>query len=961
VVASVVWSIAWATGPKIPFNIPAGEFSRAIIEFSKQSQLEILYASIDSVADIRTHAVVGELDVSAALTRMLEGTGFTFEFENDRSVLLKREVIANSVELKSAESVLREGRYRGAATAPSSAQVNLEVEEVVVTGSYLHGLREIVSPLVVLGRKEQRYAAYGTVQDVLRTLPFNYGGAPSEEYSVNQNFNRGSGVNLHGLGSGATLVLVNGFRQPVSGIDGDFVDISTVPLSAVDRIEVLPDGSSALYGSDAIAGVVNIILRKNLSGGETMARAGTALGGGNEIKVSQLLGDQWSRGEWLFAYQYEERSALAGAERDYAASADKRPFGGTDQRSTSGSPGNILDPGTMQPLFAIPRGQDGRALTAAELLPNQVNFQDQIKWRDLLPDRVAHSAYLSASQRLGDHLELFGEARYNQRRIAAVERPYEQLLWVPATNPFFVDPFGNAPGVLVAYNFSREFGPIEDTGVTETYTGAAGLKADITDQWHATLSGFHGAESMHWEGRNLVDFDVLDDKLASTDRNTAFNPFGDGTGNSDATLAAIRRIQREEAVSNIDTVNLVVDGTLPDFFSLTPRLALGLDSRRESLRRIDDARYDRRISAAFGEVSIPLATRLDFSLAARAEKYSDFGSTYNPKVGLHWTVNQSFRFRGTWGTSFRAPSLIDLYDHSQDRVLLAPIADARSLIGYTTALIRVGSNPDLQEETASTWTVGIDVAPLSIPGLKFSSTYYEIDNRDQTWHYRPNITLDSMLAEDQWAPLVTWNPSQQQINALCASPLFLHSTGSCLATAPGVILDIRARNLSTTKVDGIDFELRQTLQTKHGNFNVGFTGSYLLGFEQALTRAAPSVDLTGTQGNPPKLRLRSVGEWYQHGQEQPGFGGSIAVDYLDGSRDRENPTVRSVPAWVTFDAQLNYRTSKIDAWPGDVELTLNAVNVFDSDPPFVNRLEGYDPVNAKPYGRVVSLEVQKNW
>ncbi len=130
-------------------------------------------------------------------------------------------------------------------------------------------------------------------------------------------------MNLRGLGTGATLVLVNGRRQPYSGTEADFVDLSGIPWSAVDRIEVLPDGASALYGSDAIAGVVNVIMRKDLDGAETQVRFGTAPGGAEERLVAQLFGTRWNSGNVLFAYQFSDRGALDASARAYTATSDK--------------------------------------------------------------------------------------------------------------------------------------------------------------------------------------------------------------------------------------------------------------------------------------------------------------------------------------------------------------------------------------------------------------------------------------------------------------------------------------------------------------------------------------------------------------------------------------------------------------------------------------------------------------
>src|SRR5262249_10020509 len=149
--------------------------------------------------------------------------------------------------------------------------------------------------------------------------------------------------------------------------NGDFVDVSNIPLAAVDRIEILPDGASALYGSDAIAGVVNIIMKDHFDGAETQARFGGTPGGRNDVTVSQLLGTHWGSGNVMLVYQYQNSTELAAAARGYAANADKRPYGGADYRSYFTDPGNILDPNTQQPLYGIPANPSGAPLVASQL------------------------------------------------------------------------------------------------------------------------------------------------------------------------------------------------------------------------------------------------------------------------------------------------------------------------------------------------------------------------------------------------------------------------------------------------------------------------------------------------------------------------------------------------------------------------------------------------------------------
>jgi len=960
----LAFSSVFAADSKIRLNIPAGSLADGISALGYQAHIFVYYGSTTDplkAVNLRVQSVVGDFDLTEALTRMLEGTGLTFQFDSPRGVLIMP--IAEPAPSSIHETSSPRPQPAAADSKPD------DPPEVVVTGSFIRGLDAITAPLIVVGQNEKKQAAYGTVQDVLRTLPLNFGGGAGEDFSSNQNFSRGSGINLRGLGNGATLVLVDGRRQPASGIAGDFVDVSTIPWSAVDRIEIVADGASALYGSDAIAGVVNIIMRQDLSGvAESQARLGAALGGGNEKLMAQTLGHHWDGGKWLATYQYSERTGLAASERSYAGNADKRPLGGSDLRTYFSNPGNILDPFTLQPVFAIPAGQNGRPLTPGELLPGRVNLYNQMATIDLLPDRKNHSIYFTGSQKLAERLDLFVDARYNLRKISATERPYTQLIAVPSTNPFFIDPLGGSY-VVVAYNFLNEFGPILDAADTTSYTGTLGLKLKMSDGWQTTLSGYYGREEMRWKGYNLVDPVAILNKIGDPDPAIAFNPFAWGSNTSATTLEAIRYTQIEHAISGIKTLNLTADGPLPALPAGIPKLALGFDQRLESLFRSESqtrdtslsGEYERKVEAAFAELSVPLLKRLNLSLATRYETYSDFGNTFNLKAGLRWAANDSLRFRSSWGSSFRAPTLVDLYDPSLDAAALAPIADPHSPSGHSLVLLEQGRNPNLHEETARTWTAGVDLAPHAMPGLTLTSTYYMINYDNRTWRIQPPLTLESLLADQEWASLVTRHPPRSEIEGICRSPIFQGSSADCLASSPDLILDLRVRNLSATAVKGIDLEFKQALQTDYGRFNFGLNGSYVLSFEQAVTRTAPAVDIAGTVLSPSRLRFRGTTDWNRRGHDQPGWGASLSANYYSSSKDSSSPLADRIAASATFDAQLNYRTSEGIGGLSNIQLTLNAIDVFNQSPPFINREQGYDPANAKPYGRVISLTMEKAW
>lgn len=980
IAAAVFSNSTWAAGPTVAFHIPAGHAPQTLRQFYLQSQVRVLYLA-DAVKGVQTQAVSGELEVSDALAQMLQGTGLSYEFEGGYSAVIKR---ATDVAAAPYTATTPSSRGEGPnipVPPPSDTGGQTKVEEVLVTGSLIHGVFDITSPLVAVDRKEMKRTGYATVQDAVQVLPLAATVTRGEVVGGVGNYSLGAGINLRGLGDGATLVLVNGRRQPVAGATGDFVDVSHIPWSMVDHIEVLPDGGSALYGSDAIAGVANIILRHDVESAETQLRYGMAPGGGEELLAAQLVGHRWENGRWLAGYQYYERTSLAAADRDYTANADKRSLGGRDHRSVRSNPGNILDPQTLQPVFAIPRGQDGTSLGPSDLLPGVINYRNQFADIELLPDKQAHNFYFAASQDLRERLELFAEGRYGQRDIRQRRLTDREgtLLFVPATNPFFVDPFGGAPFVVVGYDFSNELGPYSVDGRTRNYLGTLGLKAAFNNSWRTSLSASYGAEELRWTDSGGVNLNALNAALADPDPATAFNPFGDGSQTSLATIDSIRAVNQLDTRSEIASIELMADGPLLDLPSGIGKAAIGAEYREESLS-VDirnetfgqasiPAQFRRKIAAIFTELAVPLigsatdsraAPRLELSLAGRYEQYDDFGHTYNPKIGLRWMPLAFVKLRASWGTSFRAPNLVDL-DDMRNVSGLVPFADPRSPNGLANTLVLQGGNPDLKEERATTWTAGLDLAPPALPGFQLSLTGYSIDYEDQVSQPGPRNPFEILFEEAQWAPVITRNPSQSQIDAICASPQFLGNPSQCRTTPPSVIVDIRKHNLAMTRVKGLDLMLNQSFDTNVGPFNIQVNGTHVFHFKRAFTQTAPVVDAIDTAYNPLALRLRGTVEWHRHAAHEPGFGVNLTANYTGGYQDGDSPLRHSVDAWTTLDLGLSYRTEKRGGWTDDTEFALNAVNVLDEDPPFVDREWGYDFFNAQPTGRVLGAYVSKKW
>ncbi|MHB8814917.1 MAG: TonB-dependent receptor domain-containing protein [Steroidobacteraceae bacterium] len=969
----LVLTEAWADDPVAHFDLPSEPLPQALIDFYHQSGVEPGFASTPQIDNTKSNPVSGEMSSSAALGLLLKGTGYTYRFDT-----------ANSVDVIPLEEPV-EGKKPAVArraTAPATRRKMDEqgegrLEQVNVTGSLIHGVQDAVAPLIYLKQQQLAMADFPTVEDALYSQPIISLTGPREDLGIDANYQYGAGLDLRGLGVGATLVLVNGQRQPLSGLNGDFVDVSTIPLSAVKRIEVLPDGASAIYGSDAIAGVVNVIMRNSFEGAESQVRYGSAIGGRRDMMASQLLGTDWSGGHAMLAYQYSDESPLAAAERPYAANADKTPYGGSNYDSYYSYPGNILNPATMLPEYGTPAARNGQMLTAAALIPS-INLENQFAGLQLFPEVTANELYATAAQDLNERLQVFFEGRFAERNALESYLPDAALLIVPPSNPFYVNPFSGAPYTLVAYSFARDYGPSIFSAGSQVYAGTAGSKLQIGETWQATLSESYGRQSLRSNEYNQVDQAALAAYLADPNPATAFDPFGN---TNPGTLEAIKRDYPLHAVSTIEYTRLVADGSLFSMPAGDAKLALGIERREESLSHdVSDPlnpaeetipqSYARHITSLFSQLALPLigdpanlraVPRLELNVAGRYEHYSDFGSTFNPTFRIRWIPVDALKLRASWGRSFRAPTLDNLYDTSANAAGEVVLADPRSPSGRSLVLVEQGSNPNLKQETAKTWTAGIDFELPFLVGSTFSLTYYSIAYDGRIAQPGANNPFAILTDEAEWAAVITRNPTPAQIQAVCNSPYYQGSVSSCLASSPAAIIDGRLANLSATKTTGLDVEVHDSFSGALGTVSLGATGNYVFKFDQAVTDTSPATDIVNEVENPVALRLRGAIGWHREGPELPGPGIDLAVNYTGRYENPASTLVPDVSPWTTVDVRVAYRTRDGMGWLSGMEFSLNATNLLNRDPPFVDIVYGYDANNVQPIGRVVSADVSKRW
>jgi outer membrane receptor protein involved in Fe transport len=900
----------------------------------------------------------------------------TFEFVNDHTVtIVKLQKPGSEYDKTVASAKFKAPNTSSTAWAYSDEPSEDSLALVTVTGTHMTGVAPVGAQLITVNRREIDRTGYATVQDVVRSLPQNFNGGASEDFKGTgqeglYNLTMASGVNLRGLGSGSTLVLLNGRRLAPGASDGRFVDISGIPLSAIERIEVLPDGASAIYGADAVGGVINFILRDDYEGSETIARLGAATENSpTESQVAQTLGTRWASGNALVSMEYYKREELLAADREQTATSDLRRFGGDNFDIIHGSPGTITD---LLNTWAIPRNQNGHEVKESDLVEGTVNLHNRNEGRDVLPDNERWSIVARGKQDIGARANLFTDLLIAKRHSDLANPSAQQLLLVPDTNPFYVNPSGGTGPIYVYYGFYDDLGAQHNRSEVETLSAASGVSAGFFDSWKATSYVTYAKSGDKTRGGPYVDTAALSRALADPNPDTAFDPFGDGSFTSPQTLAGIRQYIDVDRSFVMHGGSVNADGIISRWLDRDWRLAFGGDYTEQALHSsativddvISNSDLKRNVTAAYAELLLPLVDAkharrgirdLKVSLAGRYERYSDFGGAFTPRVGLNWSLVQNFALRGTWSKSFKAPDLLDL-DEAQNGSQLDAQLDPSAPGGASDVLLLFGGNRDLKDQNSETWTVGTEWKDPT-HGLSMELTYFNIDFRDRV--ERVDYTT-FFLVDPTYADVVTRNPTYDERVAACTRSKFIGTaTSDCIATPITAIVDLRKNNVAEMRTSGIDWLGKHRLESKLGIFELGINATYTLDFSQARFHSSPLISLLNTTENPIDLRLRTTLGWTYRG-----LGVNATADYTDGYNDRVSTPNRKIGSWTTFDLQLNYdtRTTDLQALE-NTSFALTIQNVLDTRPPFFNNPEGmgYDAANADLLGRFISFRIRKDW
>jgi iron complex outermembrane receptor protein len=837
-------------------------------------------------------------------------------------------------------------------SAPALAQQSDEpIDTVVVTGSRIARASDFgnSSPVDVIDRESIEKLGFANLQQLMEKMPSNGNGAFSTRgNNQDSTANGAASISLRGLGADATLVLVNGRRVAISAfaesITTNFVDINSIPVSAIERVEVLKDGASALYGSDAVAGVINIILRKDFEGLELAGSFGqTTESGYDEQNYSAVWGFGGENNNVTFIFDYFKNSTLENAERGTLGSANQTAQGGEDFRSSRGYPGRFFVNGVVTRDPACP----------PERTAGQTCVYDFGPWNLLIPEAERSGLMLLAHQDLDGGAQLFAEfaVQHNNSIARGAPTPLDEGagLTVPITNPG--NPFPTATTIGISRYRTVDAGPRRWDISTDNLRGVVGVKGKFSDwdyevavQRARSESEQSGDRTMGW-----VRTDFLQQQLDSG----AYNPFG-ATQNPQNVIESITTSLVRRGKAELTMYDAQLSGALFDFGDDAVRMAAGVEYREESVADVPDDQFQRglifgteSVSAAgarnswgaYVEFAVPLFKGLDLSAALRYDDYSDFGNTTNPKLALRYAPIESLAFRASWGTGFRAPSLaqIGLGPSQESRFFSDSFgcADNPVYCSATDYTIVFTGNPNLEAEESESFNVGVS---WEASGFSASLDYWDITQDDKI---------------DEAIGFTYQEECNNQASTVCirGTPL----AGDIL----GPLSQINATfdNINKQSVNGIDVEANYRFEAGGGKLAFGLVYSKLLDFERVeIGPSGGSVtrDLTG-EYEYPEDRATLSADW-----DSDKWGLRAAVNYIgsfqdlpdsdfDTVPDYENDT-RDVGAFTTVGLQGRFN------FTDDIKFLLSVDNALDEEVPFAvgdgnNDLYGYVQSTHNPRGR----------
>jgi len=842
-------------------------------------------------------------------------------------------------------------------------------EEIAVIGRSVTGSRlkrtdlEGASAVDIISAPELVLSGAQTLGEFLRFVPAVSGNSTSTAVS-----NGGDGtatITLRGLPENNTLVLINGRRVAFDGMAGDAVDLNSIPPSAVERIEILKDGASAVYGSDAIAGVVNVIMKTDYDGLEVQQYYGQSSRQDVETLSTHLLwGKSSDRASLLLSASYYDQKALFSRDRSFSASADSRVRGGADLRSSATPNSRItLSDERVVTLTADSNGEflpgtspaDFRNATAEDLF----NYND---YTSSLSPSDRHSLYLAGRYDLTDQLTLNAELAYTKNEATITYAPtplftaFEEMAITLAADNIY-NSFGES--ITDVRRRLLELGAREQLNIARSQR----LNLGIEGFSNAFRGGLHWDTQVYWsrsKAREVISGLASGQRVARAvgpsancqgveiDGCVPLNLFGPAAIDADQ-VAYLNSSSTTQGFSRLQGISFNMDTRLAQWPSGNLLFAAGVDIRREKTEvhpfGLDPGDFhigmttfastvgSRDVKEAYFEVQIPLAARragvysLDLEIAGRHSHYSDFGKSTTPKIGLRYRPLPDLLLRATYSEGFRAPSLDELHKGGYQTqafledpcameysVELLPGCHQQSDPTRKQFLTEFSGDTALKPEESRSHSLGLVWTPLHWPGFSFSADHFWVSQRNVV-----DANPQTIVEQNAW------------FNSF--DDLVVRDDKGNIAKVYAPFINIGERDIA-----GLDFTMRyQWFRPRAGNFTCTLNGTYLRAFEDRIDQASGTRDLAGTYvdaategyGALPEWKISSSLRW----APTDNINLSYSINYISSLTEQIpfSSRYRTIRAWTTHDLQMNYRLP----YRQGLALTLGTDNLFDEDPPFV--------------------------
>ena len=853
---------------------------------------------------------------------------------------------------------------------PATPEPPAKLEAFAVTGSRIKRIdTETPQPVVRITDLDFKATGFSTLGDAIRAMP-QINGQSLVSTDAGTSFTPGvSSFNLRGLGNNNTLVLINGRRAAPfasSGFNGfqTVFDFNSIPVAAIESLEILKDGASAIYGSDAVAGVINVNLRQSYSGLTTEVSVGNTVGtDSGERTFFAIFGTQSGKTSIMATFDFQQRASIYARDLSYAANSDGRPFGGVDQRSSQPGPIGAVRGVTGFPQFANGRvsyttPQTNPTIAGAANITPLYNFQETAGFT---PDTRAFGFYLRGTYDFSDNLSAFAELSFRRSEV---------MIDAAATNYFSGNELGDSPtgaGVFPATNPFNPFGQ-NILDLRYRFTELGNRVQESTADTPRIVLGLKGklpASNWTWDGafafsKNSVtqlSLNQTSDRLVQNALNGIvlngairyLNPFGP---NDPVLLNYLKIINPNYDTFEVRSADLGASGKVFSLPAGSVELAVGAEVRTEKMAntgtqlnrdgqivggsQASDTFGDRRLQSFYAELSVPVFKSaaigdLELQLAARHENYSDFGRTTKPKLAAVYRPIPEILVRGSFGESFLAPNISYLYTSQSVAVTPNQLPDPLRPQDPANQIRQFGGgNPGLKPENTKVVYAGLVLQPFSRWGsplfreLSFGADYIKFEQTDLI----ARVTAAQILANlNAFGNLVLRNPP---------------AAGQTVGTIDGVLTTWQ--NLSSADYVAYDFNLRWVLpKNRFGQFRTELSATYAETIE-GVGSTGVAFDQDGDYSNP-LWRGNATVAWTRGRWSASIHGVYIGTYTTAGSGLAGLPDVGEQ---IQVNPQIAYR----GLWGSTV--TLGVRNALNAKPPI-------DPSDSKLVNENVNLVEPALW